>query len=372
MMLKIGEKIKNLRKEQDVTQEKLADYLNISYQAISKWENGTAYPDITLVPGIANFFGVSTDELLCMKDFAENEELEEYENLYAENGKFGKVFENINLCRKVLEKYPRNYDWMLNLAYAMIEYNDTDEHIKYSKDHKFIDEAIKLCERILEDCTVDSTRHGAIQILCLNYPKIGKKDLAIKLANEMPSMYISRDFLFEHIYEGEEQVKQCQSNIISFMDSMANNIIYLTGYGLLGGELTIYEKIKFVEAANMIYNIILGEDENSLFYCCRLCNNYTRLAKWWCDIGDKEKAMDCLLHAEKNAVAYDEYSKQNEQHYKSIIVNRCTSDPKGTSKNWKGTESQALLNKLQRESVSILRDMDEFKALQERLKSVTM
>lgn len=60
-MLKTGQIIKDLRKKQDVTQEKLADYLNISYQAISKWENGTALPDITLIPKIANFFGVTTE-----------------------------------------------------------------------------------------------------------------------------------------------------------------------------------------------------------------------------------------------------------------------------------------------------------------------
>ena len=60
-MLKTGKIIKNLRKKQDVTQEKLADYLHISYQAISKWENDTALPDITLIPKIANFFGVTTE-----------------------------------------------------------------------------------------------------------------------------------------------------------------------------------------------------------------------------------------------------------------------------------------------------------------------
>ena len=42
-MLKIGENIKELRKAQDVTQEKLAYYLNISYQAVSKWENGVSH-----------------------------------------------------------------------------------------------------------------------------------------------------------------------------------------------------------------------------------------------------------------------------------------------------------------------------------------
>ena len=63
-MLKIGEKIKELRKSQDVTQEKLADYLNISYQAVSKWENGLALPDLSLIPALSNFFGVTSDYLL--------------------------------------------------------------------------------------------------------------------------------------------------------------------------------------------------------------------------------------------------------------------------------------------------------------------
>ncbi|MBP3392285.1 MAG: helix-turn-helix transcriptional regulator [Clostridia bacterium] len=40
--MKIGDKIKSLRKAQDITQEKIAAYLNISYQAISKWENGVS------------------------------------------------------------------------------------------------------------------------------------------------------------------------------------------------------------------------------------------------------------------------------------------------------------------------------------------
>ncbi len=81
-MLKIGEKIKGLRKAQNVTQEKLAEYLHISYQAISKWENGLALPDITLLPKLANFFGVSADEWLNLKT-AENEaELKKYEEQY--------------------------------------------------------------------------------------------------------------------------------------------------------------------------------------------------------------------------------------------------------------------------------------------------
>lgn len=64
--MNIGVKIKALRKGRDLTQEQLAAQLHVSPQAISKWENGIAMPDIMLLPVIASYFGVSTDYLLGM------------------------------------------------------------------------------------------------------------------------------------------------------------------------------------------------------------------------------------------------------------------------------------------------------------------
>ena len=62
-MIKLGEKIKSLRKQKNISQEVFANYLGVSFQAVSKWENGNTLPDVTLIPAIASFFGVSTDEL---------------------------------------------------------------------------------------------------------------------------------------------------------------------------------------------------------------------------------------------------------------------------------------------------------------------
>ena len=50
MIIKIGEKVKLLRKKNDVTQDRLAEYLGITAQAISRWESETCYPDIELLP----------------------------------------------------------------------------------------------------------------------------------------------------------------------------------------------------------------------------------------------------------------------------------------------------------------------------------
>ncbi len=63
MKLKIGEKIALLRKEKEITQTELADYLFLAPQTISRWEVGSGAPEITLLPKIATFFGVSIDEL---------------------------------------------------------------------------------------------------------------------------------------------------------------------------------------------------------------------------------------------------------------------------------------------------------------------
>lgn len=64
---KLGKKIAKLRKDNKFTQEELAQKLNVTYQAISKWENGGSFPDITLLPSLADLFNVSVDELIDHK-----------------------------------------------------------------------------------------------------------------------------------------------------------------------------------------------------------------------------------------------------------------------------------------------------------------
>ena len=66
MELAIGENIRNFRKKNDLTQEALADRLGVTYQSISRWENGTTYPDLELIPAIAEVLAVTVDELLGM------------------------------------------------------------------------------------------------------------------------------------------------------------------------------------------------------------------------------------------------------------------------------------------------------------------
>ncbi|MBP3940317.1 MAG: helix-turn-helix transcriptional regulator [Christensenellaceae bacterium] len=63
----IGKRIAALRREKGYKQDDIAKKLNISPQAVSKWENDQSYPDISVLPALAEYLGVSVDELLTGK-----------------------------------------------------------------------------------------------------------------------------------------------------------------------------------------------------------------------------------------------------------------------------------------------------------------
>lgn len=72
----IGKQIKYYRTLKNVKQEELADYLGVSFQAVSKWETGASVPDVSLLPGLAVYFGITIDELFKMPNEAQFERIE--------------------------------------------------------------------------------------------------------------------------------------------------------------------------------------------------------------------------------------------------------------------------------------------------------
>ena len=66
--MEIGNQIKQLRLRRGITQEAMAQHFGLSPQAISKWERGTAAPDIELLPQLSAYFGVTIDELFALSD----------------------------------------------------------------------------------------------------------------------------------------------------------------------------------------------------------------------------------------------------------------------------------------------------------------
>lgn len=95
--MNLGNKIRELRRARNLTQEQLALTLNISAQAVSKWEMGASYPDVMMIPIIASFFKVSLDELF---DFDVNDIDVKIEDIRLEYNKY--FWNNFDKAEQVL------------------------------------------------------------------------------------------------------------------------------------------------------------------------------------------------------------------------------------------------------------------------------
>ena len=121
MSISVGETILKLRKEKALTQEQLAEVFGVSTAAVSKWETGTAYPDIVLLPVIAGFFDISIDRLLghdlSRSETGVEEHLQKADTMLRE--KKGK--EAVAYLGRLAYKYPNHIKVLVKYAEAKIE-----------------------------------------------------------------------------------------------------------------------------------------------------------------------------------------------------------------------------------------------------------
>lgn len=108
MQLSIGKNIQNKRKNMGLTQEQLATALGVSIAAVSKWETGGAYPDITLLAPIARLLGVTVDDLLGFEPQLSEDQVMEI------CGQCAKLFESaeyekaVSFAEQEVREYPNS------------------------------------------------------------------------------------------------------------------------------------------------------------------------------------------------------------------------------------------------------------------------
>lgn len=200
MELMIGEKIKELRRSRDLTQEEVATHLGISYQAISKWERGDGYPDITMLPTLANYFMVSVDELIGMGEIDSASKLDEINQKWVENRANGKHKENVDLMRDALKVYPNNALLLMQLSASLERLDGTKE-----EKMKFLKESIIIQERILSFCGDSEVRGAALCNISDAYYRYGDYEKAIEYAGKLPNLYKTRETALVHILKDKTE-----------------------------------------------------------------------------------------------------------------------------------------------------------------------
>jgi len=163
--INLAEMLITKRREMGITQEELATHVGVGKAAVSKWENGNSFPDITHLPVIASFFGISIDQLV---DYSPQLSKAEINKIYAElaasfaSESFEDTFDK---CRSLVKHHYSCYQFLLQISILYIN------HVQMAPTAELknlvLKSAIALCERVQNfsqkaDLVRDAALHQAM------------------------------------------------------------------------------------------------------------------------------------------------------------------------------------------------------------------
>ena len=188
-MMYLPANLKKYRILKELTQEDVAEFLGITPQSVSKWERGESYPDITLLPALANIFETSVDLLLGMDTIRAEETRYNIHKKAVEYQRNGNLDMAEKTYRDALLIYPNKPGMILGLASTLALKGDTEE-------------AIELIERGLPISINEKQKSTMRATLCFLYLKAGREDKACKLASQLTHMRESREVVQPLIKQG--------------------------------------------------------------------------------------------------------------------------------------------------------------------------
>ncbi len=280
----IGEKIKELRKEQGMTQETLANLLCVSYQSVSKWETGVTSPDLSLIVPLARIFRVSTDELLGMTQYETNERRAYFDALCKNAWQYEADFERLAAAREAVAEFPEDMkyrEWLgSTLYYCAFQVPD--------KMTEMLDESIA-CNLIVWEQNKTDLRYDALWEIVLAYTYSGRKKQAKQYALLFPENkknYANRDRALATCLEGEELLIHKQQ---MFKDALADFINACRSFSQFGDRRDPRTR-QAVAMEKAVYDTLFP-DGRSLRHSLQISAVHWKLAEIAVTDGDYDKAI---------------------------------------------------------------------------------
>lgn len=276
MEMTIGINIKRLRTAKNITQEQLSEAMNISCAAVSKWERGETYPDITLLQPLAYFFGVSLDELMGYNQEKIQAGIDEVIALYR---KHWKEEAGREIIIKAYHDYPNDY-WIMHYYMWNIGGDMADNNPAILLAHK--EEFLTICEKILDGCTEENLRLGAWNMRAKILHAEGKTEEALEIyKTKFTDWFSTGGQKIEQLFakDTSEYYYHVQKNMYELCDFVADKFGRTVFFNplltmeekaeraLLYGELMLNAFEKTGEAFFLMQaNSFLGRMENDFCY----------------------------------------------------------------------------------------------------------
>jgi len=352
----IGQRIRELRRKNDLTQEKMADYLGVTYQSVSKWECGTTYPDLAMIVPIARLLHVTADELLGM-DAPENDERKAFfDGEYVEFWKKDHE-EDLKIARQAVAEYPGDCRYLYWLASNEWYVGYSIKYMGTDTEKELIESCIRHYEMVLENCEDTELRNDTIAGLVYAYAFTNRHDKAKEYAMIYPDRQeSSRDQLLIYCLKGKDRELQCKKiiyqDLMKFSTSLGNLRWCSDDPGLEEAA---------IDAEEAVIKAIIT-DGNYQHFDITLSLLYKERAQLAALKGNHEQAFHSLSEALKHAKNYDLTDKCKTEHYSCPLLSGYTRDHSTDRKeNWTMTDD---IREFAANSIfAPLRDRDDFKAL---------
>ena len=253
--MSIGTTIKRLRRERNMTQEQLADYLGVTSRAVSQWETDRTAPDISQLPVLAGVFNVSADVLLEIDNVKKEEAIRAFLLEYDRLSHDGKLKEKFDRTHCMYKKYPNDFRVAEKYMYELFNDPNYPEEPLGEEIHK--EELYKLCGEILGACTVQRIRYFAMDVLTVLYLNDGMMKKAEEICEEFPESYFdTADECLEQLYIRSDQEKYeayIKKNIRNCAEHLINKIRNLGTFVVKTNDekISVYRKcLALIELMN--------------------------------------------------------------------------------------------------------------------------
>ena len=304
----IGETIRKLRRERDITQEGLAEMLGVTSQSVSQWETGRTAPDISLLAPLAHIFEVSADVLLGIDvEKKESRILELYAEAY-DTAASGEHVRAIAMTEEALRVYPNSYRLMDFYANEIYLYSHMlpEEEQGSSRDRAF-----GYLDRILAECTDPDIRNNSLIMACLWHAQLGNTAEAERLAKTQEGICFTYGELMGRIHKGTRQYE-------AYRDEMLGQFTTAIGY-ILVDRLTettddsgtpMYtedEQLALYRMAAEMFRMLFP-DGDYFFHAQYLECAYRNMVWIYAGRGDRNNTLDYMRRAAEMAVHFDTVS----------------------------------------------------------------
>lgn len=306
--MSIGTNIRRLRRERDITQEQLADFLGISSRAVSQWETDRTAPDISQLPALASIFEVSADVILGIDPDTKTKRIEELCEKEHELSKSGEKAAALAVVEEGLREFPDSFALMQRYA-SLIWRERCIKNPAGAEWESREKRAVSYVEKILTGCRESKLRDKALLLAALWYPKLGRAAEAEELVNTHASAHTSGELL-EHIYTGHRYIEQVQVNLSSrLIHAVGLDIGHLAAAQYEDGTLvyTVEEQIRLHEKTVALIQLMF-EDGDYGYASQFIAIAYEKMMRLYANGQDAENALRCFAEMARHAVLFDTYT----------------------------------------------------------------